>query len=222
MNASHLNRNIHRTLPDARIIATPLPLCPELSLHLIDPDNMQRPFNSDEIQIILANTPYWCFCWAAGQALAHYLLNNPEQVAGKTVLDFGSGSGVVAIAAALAGAAEVIACDIDADALDAIVANAELNQVSLRTCETLDTLIQPPDLIIAADVLYDIANRHFLELFLTQQSDVLLADSRVKEIDLPPYRKITEIHATTLPDLQEPDLFNRVALYRADLRNRPV
>ncbi|MEZ5583685.1 MAG: hypothetical protein R3F37_13865 [Candidatus Competibacteraceae bacterium] len=60
---------------------------------------MERPFAGDEIQLILANTPYWIFCWAAGQALAQYLLQNPSLVAGRCVVDFGAGSGVVAIAA---------------------------------------------------------------------------------------------------------------------------
>jgi predicted nicotinamide N-methyase len=220
VNPARLRHNLRRTLPDARLIETPLPLCPALRLYLIDPANMQRPFNSDEIPVILANTPYWSFCWAAGQALAYDLLHNPHLVAGKTVVDFGAGSGVVAIAAALAGAARVIACDIDTDACDAIAANAELNRVSLQICKTLDSLTGRPDLIVAADVLYDIANRQFLELFLTLEADILLADSRVKHIDLPPYRKIAEITATTLPDLQEPETLGQVAVYRADPRDR--
>ena len=66
MDLDRLTRNIRRTLPQARIVATPLPLCPEIQLYLIDPDNMQRAFAVDEIQTILANTPYWTFCWASG------------------------------------------------------------------------------------------------------------------------------------------------------------
>ncbi|MEE4376577.1 MAG: 50S ribosomal protein L11 methyltransferase [Candidatus Competibacteraceae bacterium] len=216
MNRDWLTRTVRRTLPAARILETPLPLCPDLRLYLIDPDNMERPFTSDEIQIILANTPYWIFCWAAGQALAHYLLHNPSLVAGRCVVDFGAGSGVVAIAAAMAGAAKVIACDIDPDALGATKANAALNGTTLHTCETLDEIADRPDLIIAADVLYDSSNRHFLELFLNHSAHVLVADSRVKNLDQPPYRKIEEISASTLPDLQEPEAFNRVSLYRAE------
>ncbi|MFO1430461.1 MAG: 50S ribosomal protein L11 methyltransferase [Candidatus Competibacteraceae bacterium] len=210
-----MTRNIQRTLPQARIVATPLPLCPEIRLYLIDPDNMQRAFAIDEIQTILTNTPYWTFCWASGQALACYLLQYKARFAGRRILDFGAGSGIVAIAAAMAGAAKVIACDIDLDALEAVRANAALNQVDVETCADLAQLTEPFNLIIAADVLYDRENFHYLQEFLALAPEILVADSRVKSLDLPPYRKIAELTATTLPDLDEPGEFRRIGIYRA-------
>src|SRR6266581_1789142 len=84
------------------------PLVPEIRLHL-----------ATEV-----TPPYWAFAWAGGQALARFLLDHPERVAGRAVLDFGAGSGLVAIAAAKAGAASVTAADIDPFAAAAIAANA--------------------------------------------------------------------------------------------------
>jgi len=215
VDLNRLIHNIRRTLPEARVVATPLPLCPEIQLYLIDPDNMQRAFAIDEIQTILANTPYWTFCWASGQALACYLLQHKEHFSGRRILDFGAGSGVVAIAAAMAGAAKVIACDIDPDALESVRANAALNRVEVATCATLAQLAEPFDLIIAADVLYDRENFHYLDEFLALAPEIVVADSRVKSLDLPPYRRIAELTATTLPDLDEPGEFRRIGIYQA-------
>src|SRR5262245_54484985 len=76
--------------------------------------------------------PFWAFPWAGGQALAHYVLDHPELVRGKLVLDLASGSGLVAIAAAKAGAAEVIANDIDPMCEAAVAVNAVLNGVAIE------------------------------------------------------------------------------------------
>lgn len=100
--------------------------------------------------------PYWSFPWVGGQALARYLLDHRDQVAGLRVLDVGTGSGMVAIAAALAGARSVTAIDIDPRALEATRANAEANGVSLVLQrgdvldETLDT-----DVVLAGDLFYE-------------------------------------------------------------------
>src|ERR1044071_7481069 len=77
--------------------------------------------------------PYWAFCWPGGQAIARYLLDNPERVRGKRVIDFAAGSGVSAMAAARAGAAAVVANDIDALSLVAARLNAVANSVNIET-----------------------------------------------------------------------------------------
>jgi len=117
-------------LGDARLSAEMLPGT-DIRLWLIDAQNMDREFSPDETRRILEEPPYWCFCWASGLVLARWLAEKPEWVRGKRVLDFGAGSGIAAIAAAKAGAAEVVACDLDPLALDACRANAELNGVEL-------------------------------------------------------------------------------------------
>lgn len=210
-----LTKNIQRTLPDAQVVETPLRLCPDIKLYLLSADNLKRRFTSDEICAVQDSTPYWSFCWASGQAMAYYILSDMKLFEGKRILDFGSGSGVVAIAAAMAGAEKVIACDSDRDAIDAIRVNAVLNNVQIRTCKSLHDLSHRFDMIVTADVLYDRENYSLLETFLTYAPEIFVADSRLKTIDVIPYQKLTEITTTTLPDLHEGDEFNHVSIYRA-------
>lgn len=103
--------------------------------------------------------PYWAFCWPGGQAVARFLLDNPEQVRGKKVIDFAAGSGVSSMAAARAGAASVIANDIDRLSLVAARLNAETNGLTLDTSAE-DWLAGPAaqpaaDVVIAGDVCYE-------------------------------------------------------------------
>ena len=124
----------------------PVPLAPEISLHLAGPvglfDLTGGEFRSDE------PLPFWAFAWAGGQALARYVLDHPGTVAGRRVLDLATGSGLVAIAAALAGAAEVGIADVDPEAVAAAHRNAAANHV------TLSETVTAPDVLLAGDVFY--------------------------------------------------------------------
>jgi predicted nicotinamide N-methyase len=109
----------------------------------------------DEMERGLGPPPFWAFAWAGGQALARYIGDHPKLVAGKRVLDFASGSGLVGIAAALAGASQVEASDIDCCAQAAITLNAIENAVTVRARN--DDLVgsdEPWDVILAGDVAY--------------------------------------------------------------------
>src|SRR5690606_23471246 len=128
--------------------------------------------------------PYWAFAWAGGQALARYILDRPEAVRGRRVLDFASGSGLVAIAAARAGAVRVAATEIDSFALTAIRLNAEANGVALE-CQAGDVLARPVDpaewdIVLAGDVCYErpMADRVivWLEAAAAAGVEVLLGD----------------------------------------------
>src|SRR5580658_10488298 len=104
--------------------------------------------------------PFWAFAWAGGQALARYLLDRPDTVAGRRVIDVASGSGLVAIAAMLAGAAQVTAYDIDPLAAAAIAANADANGVTVpAVCADVlsDEDLPAPgtDLVLVADAFYE-------------------------------------------------------------------
>lgn len=210
-----LARAIRRTLPRGRLAVSRPAGCPSLPLYLFDPQVLEGPLSHDEAQAVVAEPAYWSFCWASGQVLAQWILDHPAQVAGKRVLDFGSGSGVVAVAAARAGAAEVIACDLDQDALAAVAANAALNGVRVTLCDDWQARPRALDLITAADVLYDRDNRPFLQAFRQAAGSVLLADSRVRDLVEPGYDVLDMVAATTWPDLNEFEEFNQVRLYRA-------
>jgi predicted nicotinamide N-methyase len=114
----------------------PVPHAPELSLHVADEATELWQKTEEELGRIGLPPPFWAFAWAGGQALARYILDNPETVRGRRVLDFASGSGLVAIAAMKAGAAEVTACDIDPFAIAAIELNSEANGVSITALQT--------------------------------------------------------------------------------------
>ncbi len=211
---AQLQAALHELLGDARLVAETLPDT-ELRLWLIDAANMDRAFSPEETRRILDEPPYWCFCWASGLVLARWLAERPDWVHGKRVLDFGAGSGVAAIAAAKAGAAEVVACDLDPLALAACRANAALNGVELRYSQ--DFFGEPDrfDLILVADVLYDRANLPLLDQFLSRGREALVADSRVRDFAHPLYRRLDVLDACTWPDLAEPAEFRQVSLYHA-------
>jgi predicted nicotinamide N-methyase len=108
------------------------PLAPHLRLHLADEAVALWQKTEEELGEIGLPPPFWAFSWAGGQALAKFIEERPETVAGKFVLDFASGSGLVAIAAARAGAARVEASEIDEFALTAIAMNARENGVAIE------------------------------------------------------------------------------------------
>ena len=209
-----LQQSLSELLGDAQLVVTDLPDT-TLKLWLIDAHNMDRAFTPDETRRILYEPPYWAFCWASGLALARFLAEQPHWVKGKRVLDFGAGSGVAAIAAAKAGALEVLACDLDPLALAACRANAQLNDVQLGYSSDFFAEADRFDLILVADVLYDRENLPLLDQFLTRGQQVLVADSRVRDFKHPLYRQLDSLKALTLPDLAEPHEFRNVSLYHA-------
>lgn len=209
-----LQAALHQLLGDARLVAQTLPGT-DLKLWLIDAANMDRCFSPEETRLILEEPPYWCFCWASGLVLARWLAERSEWVRGKRVLDFGAGSGVAAIAAAKAGALEVVACDLDPLAIESCRANAELNGVELSYSTDFFAEADRFDLIIVADVLYDRANLPLLDHFLSRGREALVADSRVKDFQHPLYRRLGMLEACTWPDLAEPAEFRHVSLYHA-------
>ncbi|MGH6870308.1 MAG: class I SAM-dependent methyltransferase [Rhizomicrobium sp.] len=132
------------------------PLVPELRLRLaVDVMPLWRK-TEEELDTMGVPPPYWAFAWAGGQALARYVLDHPAEAAGRSVLDFGSGSGIVAIAAAKAGARFVCAADIDRYAQAAIALNAEANGAALEI-ETRDVIgsCEAWDVILCGDMCYE-------------------------------------------------------------------
>lgn len=135
---------------------------PELKLHLADDAIALWALTEEQREEIGLPPPFWAFAWAGGQALARYVLDMPEIVAGKSVLDMPAGSGIVGIAAMKAGAARVRAVDIDMFAVAATRLNAAVNDV-LIDVETSDPIGAPcaEEVILVGDLFYerDLAER---------------------------------------------------------------
>jgi predicted nicotinamide N-methyase len=144
-----------RVQPDA-LRMSEVPLVPEIHLFLAeDPMLLWARLEAEAGRTMPA--PFWASAWTGGQALARYVLDNPEIVAGRRVLDLASGSGLVAIAAAMAGASSVTANDIDEYAIAAIDANANANGVPV-TCDPNDLTSGDggdAEVVLAGDALYN-------------------------------------------------------------------
>lgn len=133
------------------------PLIPEIRLHLAEESVPIWQKTEEELGEFNVPPPYWAFAWAGGQALARYVLDNAGLVAGKSVLDLGAGSGLSALAAAKAGAARVLAADIDQFALAATCLNAAENGLTVATTAE-DLLAAPPrpfDVVLVGDLFYE-------------------------------------------------------------------
>lgn len=151
------------TIPDpaafirANTRLQPVPHAPEISLWLADEITPIWRLTEEELGELGLPPPFWAFAWAGGQALSRYLLDHPHEVAGKQVLDFAAGSGLVGVAAKRAGAASVLCADIDPFCGAAVAANAQANDVAL-TFTGLNLLDAPPppvDVICAGDICYE-------------------------------------------------------------------
>jgi len=159
----------------------PVPHAPEIVLHVADEATELWQKTEEELGEIGLPPPFWAFAWAGGQALARYILDHPETVLGRRVLDFASGSGLVAIAAMKAGAAEAIACDIDPFAVAAIGVNAQANGVIVTPlAEDIVGRDEGWETVLAGDICYehDLAARvtDWLSALSRRGATVLIGD----------------------------------------------
>ncbi len=211
-----LSQELQSILSDATLQACELPACKGLSLFLINPEYSLDALDEESARKVMDNPLYWMFCWASGRAMAQMILHQPEIVFDKVVLDVGSGSGVVAIAAALAGAKKVIASDLDKMSHKAISLNAELNNVELEIIGDYQEYYGAIDLITIADVLYDSSNIPLLENLIARAPELLLADSRVKNFSYPGLRWVTTLAGETFPPLGGFDEFFEVNVFQTE------
>ncbi|WP_143957882.1 class I SAM-dependent methyltransferase [Rhodoligotrophos appendicifer] len=197
----------------------PVPHAPSIRLHLAHEALPLWTKTEEELEQIGLPPPYWAFAWAGGQALARYILDTPDIVAGRHVLDFGAGSGVVAIAAALAGAASVCAADIDAFAAAAITLNAAANDVSIRVrCEDILGLPRLPyDIILAGDICYEkpLAEKvlAWLEAYRAEGTLVLLGDPGRAYLPRDRLEKLAEYQIQVSRDLEDSEV-KRTSVWR--------
>lgn len=158
------------------------PLVPEVRLHLATAVTPLWHATESDLQRDQLPPPYWAFAWPGGQALARHVLDRPDVVRGAAVFDFAAGCGVAAIAAALAGAAHVVASELDPFAMAALALNADLNGVrlSVRDADSVGDPLAGIDVVLAGDVCYErpMADRvvPWLRSLAAAGKTVLLAD----------------------------------------------
>jgi predicted nicotinamide N-methyase len=194
------------------------PLVPEIKLHLATEVVPLWRLTEEELAAQGVPPPYWAFAWAGGQALARYVLDHPELVRGKRVLDFGSGSGLVAIAAAKAGAERVTAADIDGFAHAAIKLNAAANSAIVSA--TTDDLIGSDGnwrTILVGDMCYErpLAERLLAWLIdrATHGATVLLGDPGRSYFPKSGVEKLDTFRVQTTRDLEDREI-RETSVYR--------
>ena len=196
---------------------------------ILDNTRLQRPPHTPELQLYLADEitpiwrmteealaeiglppPFWAFAWAGGQALARYVLDNPQVVAGKAVIDFASGSGLVGIAAAKAGAARILGADIDGFCGPALALNAEVNGavVGFTDADLLDAPAPAwAELILAGDICYEkpLAERvlAWLAAARTAGATVLIGDPGRSYFPRDGLTKLAEYQVQTTRELED-------------------
>jgi predicted nicotinamide N-methyase len=192
------------------------PLVPEVKLHLASEVVPLWEATEAELAEQGLPPPFWAFAWAGGQALARYLLDHPEVVRGKRVLDFAAGSGLQGIAAALAGAAAVEAVEIDAFACAACHLNAAANGVAIAVREEDIVGVANPgwDVVLAGDICYErpAAERitAWLRGLVTQDCLVLMGDPGRTYLPREGLERIIAYGVKTSRDLEDSDLRNAV------------
>ena len=194
------------------------PLAPRLRLHLADEAVPLWLKTEEELGAMGLPPPFWAFAWAGGQALARYLADHREIVASARVLDFASGSGLVAIAAALAGAARVEACDVDPFAVEAIALNAEANGVEI--VGRLSDLVgrdEGWDVVLAGDVAYErdmaAAATDWLERLVRRGARVLIGDPGRAYLAREKLERIAAYSVPVTRELEDSEI-KRAGVYR--------
>ncbi|WP_246680405.1 50S ribosomal protein L11 methyltransferase [Mesorhizobium sp. B2-4-13] len=162
---------------------TSVPALPEIRLYTAHPSSgLRRLVEGDDADSQEPQPPYWAYAWAGGAVLARYVLDHPEIVAGRRVLDLGAGSSIVGIAAGKAGACEVIAAEVDRNGVAALALNAAANGVTITIMGNDITTGPPPavDLVLAGDVFYGqgvaLGMMPFLDRCLAAGIEVLVGD----------------------------------------------
>jgi len=182
----------------------PAPLCPEIRLHLLRDDAPVWHASEKHLFDDAGLRPYWAFCWGSGQALARYVLDHPELVRGQRVLDFGAGCGVASIAAAMAGAAQVTATEIDPFAVVAIETNARLNGVAVEP--SLEDVVQTNrgdwEVLLAADVCYWSSNTAWLRSLAEHEGIVLVSDPGRPNFERSAFRELARYQVRTVPEIE--------------------
>ncbi len=187
----------------------PVPGVDGIRLHLADDAGPVWRATEAELGTANAPIPFWAFAWAGGLALVRYLAEHPDEVRGRRVLDFATGSGLVAIAAGRAGAAEILAADVDPFAAVAVEMNARANGVRIDYLGR-DLLEEPPpnvDVLLAADTWYEGPFAERVMPWLAEAADlgirVLAADPGRRYLPVDRFARIATYEVETTTELED-------------------
>ncbi len=206
-------RDPARFIRDNTLLHEP-PLVPEVRLHLASEIVPIWQMTEEELEKTGLPPPFWAFAWAGGQALSRYVLDNPGIVAGRRVLDFGSGSGMIGIAAMKAGAASVLAADIDRFAVSAIALNAAVNEVAIAV--TAEDIVGVDnrgwDVVLVGDMCYERPLAERVEAWLRRLAgegvDVMIGDPGRTYLPKSGLEKLTSYAVMTTRELEDTDVRN--------------
>lgn len=194
------------------------PLVPEIVLHLAEESLPIWQKTEEQLEAINVPPPYWAFAWAGGQALARYILDNRTLLDGKRVIDLGSGSGLTAIAALLAGAVSGLASDIDRLALVAMSLNGEANGLRLDTTaeDLLDAGPAQCDVVLVGDLFYErqLADRvlSYLQRAAARGATILVGDPQRAYFPKERFIAKAEYHVPVTRELEDAEL-KRTAIW---------
>ena len=197
----------------------PVPLVPEIALHLAEESLPIWQKTEEELAANNVPPPYWAFAWAGGQALARYILDHPQLIAGRRVLDLGAGSGLAGIAAAKAGARSVLAAEIDALALLAIGLNAAANGVALTRSarDPLADVAPEAEVVLVGDLFYErpLAERvlNYLKAAHARGALVLVGDPRRSYFPRDQFAPVAEYAVPVTRELEDAEI-KRTAVWR--------
>ncbi len=202
----------------AETVLRPVAMVPEVSLHVADEAVPLWHRTEEELGEMGLPPPFWAFAWAGGQALARFILDEPQRVAGRSVLDFASGSGLVGIAAAQSRRAGVTCADIDRFSLAAIGVNAGANGVTVVTCaRDLIGRDEGWDVILAGDICYerDLAARVFdwLLALRARGAEVLIGDPGRSYLPKDRLEKLAEYGVPVTRELEDMEI-KRTSVWR--------
>lgn len=195
------------------------PLVPELKLHLAEESLAIWEKTEEEMGRLNLPPPFWAFAWAGGQALARYVLDHPSLVSGRRVLDLGSGSGLVAVAAMRAGAASACAADIDVFASAAALLNAETNEVAIEVLEDdlLDLAPATFDVVLVGDLFYERETSErvfaFMERVAATGASILVGDPRRSYFPIERFEIVASYDVATTRELEDQEI-KRAAVWR--------
>jgi predicted nicotinamide N-methyase len=204
-------------LANTRLLAPPL--VPEIRLHLAEESLPIWRKTEEELGEMGLPPPYWAFAWAGGQALARHILDHAGKVAGKRVIDIGAGSGIAAIAAAKAGAREVVAADIDALAVAAMGLNASANAVAIvaTTDDWLSIDAPQSEIVLVGDLFYERPLAERVMAFVRQKaaagSVVLVGDPRRSYFPTDAFEAITHYEVPVTRELEDAEI-KRAAVWQ--------